>query len=91
MTLQVPGNGHHARPEGPQGPLRDLVDTEQDKALLLSLRLHRKCFVSDNSVCVREKEKRSVFVLAVSSLSSQRPRSALSSLDPVLESPQCAG
>ena len=88
MTLQVPGHSQHAglstSSEGPQY-LRDLtLLTRRDKALLLRLRLHRKCFVSDNSVCVREKEKRSVFVVAVSSLSSQRPESSLGGGEPAV-------
>ena len=71
----------------PQRDLRDLTlltQNSRDKALLLRLRLHRKCFVSDNSVCVREKEKRSVFVVAVSSLSSQRPESSLGAGEPAV-------
>ena len=89
MTLRVPGHSQHAglstSSEGPQRPhLTLLTQNSRDKALLLRLRLHRKCFVSDNSVCVREKEKRSVFVVAVSSLSSQRPESSLGAGEPAV-------
>ena len=66
MTLQTAG-------WAVSGASSHLIQHRQ--SFYLGLRLHRNCFVSDNSVCVREKEKEVIFCResSQSSLLSSEP------------------